>query len=148
MSPLKHEDKYTRIGPGQLGDATLMWTQGVGTEVWLDPLEALVMDCLWIEHPRPQTVTDVHRRIVNEGYDRQYTTVASTLHRLEGKGLIGRHGQRVVRNGNPGRGMQVLFQARVSKAVFNARMITRVIQSLSANFPDEFQQVLQVSQDQ
>jgi predicted transcriptional regulator len=96
-----------------------------GLEKTLGALEAQVMDAIW-QAKEPVCVEDVRSALATHGKDAAYTTIMTTLSRLNKKGLLAREM----------RGKAYYYSPRVTRSELSSTVTKQVIDGLLATFAE------------
>lgn len=89
----------------------------------LGPLEGEIMEIAW-RAAGAVSVGDVHREITSDGRTLSYSAVKAVLNNLADKGRLTKSRE----------GKATFFQPTVSRAAFEAQVVTTVVGSLKRNF--------------
>ena len=96
-----------------------------GLEKTLGALEAQIMDVIWSSRD-PMCVDDVRAELAKRGKDSAYTTIMTTLSRLNKKGLLARDMQ----------GKAYQYTSRVSRKELSSTVTKQVVDGLLATFAE------------
>ncbi len=109
--------------PSPRGEVLRVQQRGVAK--FLGEWEARVMEIVW--HQGRATVQEVHQRLRDQGLTLAYTTVLTEMQNLAKKGLLRSHRQ----------GRRNVYEPVMSREAFLEERISRTVQSLLQDFPDQ-----------
>lgn len=107
----------------------LIFTGDQGIEMFLGPLESLIMECLWDHYPKRMTSKRIVQMLQISGYDYALTTITTTVGRLVKRGLI-------VSDKPTARCFAQHHRSSCSKNTFIQNSVRMIIRSIHNNFPE------------
>jgi predicted transcriptional regulator len=102
---------------------------GKALEAFLGPLEANVMDVIWVSKKTPVSVREIHETL-KQTKNLAYTTIMSTMDRLFEKNLL----DRKIEKGRGG--LYYVYWPALEKQPFQKSAVRVVLSSLINNFGD------------
>jgi predicted transcriptional regulator len=101
--------------------------KGEDLESYLGPLEAKVLETMWVLSKKPATVRDCYE-VLNKKNKIAYTSVMSTMDRLYSKGFL----ERSIERGKGG--LYYVYWPTMSKQEFNENAVKQVLSSLVSKY--------------
>lgn len=113
---------------------TIVRTHKDHIELFLGPLEVIVMDKFWDRYPDKMSCKNIQRKLELEGSRKSISTVSTTIKRLTRRGILRRIGP----GGKRGGWHPHMFCAECTREEFIDMSIRNTLSAFRSSFPDIF----------